>query len=208
MTHKGSFLKYLHPRCIYFWIALIILSGAALRTVQFVSGGSMWFDELTSAINVQSRTFSELATESLDFNQVAPVGFLFGQKLSTSLFGENDHAFRLLPWLWSLVSLIFFFLTARFFLKGGPLIGAMILFAGSISQFEYAGQAKQYSGDVAICIFLVWSAICLLNNSNATKLKWVMALVGATGILSCFQAIPLSLFLLTALYDLSAKDEK
>jgi chromate transport protein ChrA len=96
--------------------------------------------------------------------------------------------------------LFFFFLTAKFFLKVVPLIGAVSLFAGSISQFEYAGQAKQYSVDGAICIFLVWSAIYLFHKNSTEEQKWVIALIGAISILSCFQAIPLSLFLLAVLW--------
>jgi hypothetical protein len=83
----------LRTRKVQFWLVIIILAGVALRTVQSVGGGSMWFDELTSALNVQSKTFVQLATDSLDSNQVAPVGFLLGQKLSTYLFGETIMPF-------------------------------------------------------------------------------------------------------------------
>jgi hypothetical protein len=41
----------------------------------------MWLDELASAKNIESRNYYDLATQSLDFNQVAPIGFLLSQKL-------------------------------------------------------------------------------------------------------------------------------
>ena len=140
---------YLRPRHINFWIALSILVGITLRTVQYLGTSSMSFDQLTSSLNIQSRTFYELATQSLDYNQVAPVGFLLCQKLATYLFGETDEAFRFFPWLWSLVSLSLFVLIANVFLKGSYLLAAIIFFAGAASQWLFAGDAKQYSGDLA-----------------------------------------------------------
>jgi hypothetical protein len=60
---------YLRPQHINFWIALTVLVGIMLRTVQFLGATSMWFDELTSALNIQSRTFYQLATQSLDYRR-------------------------------------------------------------------------------------------------------------------------------------------
>src|SRR4028119_1011918 len=139
---------YLRPRHINFWIALTVLIGITLRTVQYVGNSSMWFDELTSALNIQSRTFYELATQPLDYNQVAPVGFLLCEKLAISILGESDQAFRFFSWLWSIASLILFILVAKRFLRGFYLLAAVILFSGAITGFIYAGSAKQYSGDV------------------------------------------------------------
>lgn len=51
---------FLRPRHINFWIALSVLVGITLRTVQYLGTSSMSFDELTSALNIQSKTFYEL----------------------------------------------------------------------------------------------------------------------------------------------------
>ena len=187
----------LKPRHINFWIALTVLAGITMRTVQYVGATSMWFDELTSALNIQSRTFYQLATQSLDYNQVASVGFLLGEKLATYLFGENDEAFRFFPWLWSIVSLSLFVLVAQRFLNRLYLLAAVILFAVSFSQWEYGGQAKQYSGDVAFSIFLVWASLTIINKAGLKKgMVLFFASGGSIGILSSQPAIPLSLFLL------------
>jgi len=188
-----------NPRHINFWIALTVLAGITLRTVQFFGNSSMSFDELTSALNIQSRTFYELATQSLDYNQVAPVGFLLCEKLATSIFGETDEAFRFFPWLWSLVSLFLFLLIAQRFLKGIYLLAAVILFAGATSQLIYAGAAKQYSGDVAFTLFLVWAALLMIKEDVKKGRAWLLALGGSFAILSSLPAIPLSLFLLCIL---------
>lgn len=167
---------FLRPRHINFWIALSVLVGITLRTVQYLGTSSMSFDELTSALNIQSKTFYELATQSLDYNQVAPVGFLLGEKLATYVFGESDEIFRFFPWLWYLASLILFVLIAQRFLKSFYLLAAVILFAGATSQWIYAGQAKQYSGDVAFTLFLVWASLLIVKEDVKKSRIWFLAL--------------------------------
>ncbi len=71
--------KLLNPQHFNFWIALTKLVGIVLRTVQYLGTSSMSFDELTSALNIQSRTFYELATQSLDYNQVALLAFCYAK---------------------------------------------------------------------------------------------------------------------------------
>ena len=59
-----------------FFVFLIITIGVALTTIQYLGRSSMYLDELASAKNIETRNYHQLATESLDFNQVAPIGFL------------------------------------------------------------------------------------------------------------------------------------
>src|SRR3990170_7942433 len=155
-------LNLFNARHINSWLVLVFTTGVLLSSIQFFGHSSMWFDELTSALNVQHHSYYQLMTESLDYNQVAPVGFLLLEKFATTLFGENDFAFRFFPWLWSLVSLVFFLDVAKHFLKGPLLVAAYILFATSVSHWLYAGEAKQYSGDITASIFLAWSALQLM----------------------------------------------
>ncbi len=117
----------------------------------------------------------------------------------TLIFGENDLAFRFFPWLASLFSLPLFVLISKRFLSGVYLLGAVTLFSGSIAAFLYSGQAKQYSIDLMVCLFLVWSALFLLNKGLNKWMTLLLAFFGGIGILSCFPAIPLSLFLLALL---------
>ena len=190
---------YFKPRHINFWIAVVILIGAVLRSIQFFGATSLWFDELTSALNIQSRSFYQLATQQLDYNQVAPVGFLYLEKISALIFGENDFAYRFFPWLLSLISLPLFLQISKKFLSGTYLLGSLILFSGSYAAFIYSGQAKQYSGDLTACLLLVWISLFLLDKKPNKWLIFFFAITGSVAILSCFQAVPLSLFLIAFL---------
>lgn len=181
-----------------FWIFLTAIAALALRTTQFAGTSSMWYDELTCALNVTERTYYQLLTQPLDFNQVASVGFLLITKLFVSIFGEHDFAFRLWPWLCTVASLYLFYQIARVFLKDTALLSAFILFAFATSGWFYAGQAKQYAGDIASSLFLVWAALeFYIKKIKLTKtivisvagfifISASMPAVALAGVLLCF----------------------
>ena len=160
----------------------------------------MWFDELTSALNIRDRSFFQLATESLDHNQVAPVGFLLLEKLSTVLFGINGHAYRFIPFVFSLIALPLFFKISRQFLKGIPLLCAFILFACSVATWFYAGEAKQYSGDITASLFLVWGAFKMTKEELDKSMLWFIAASGSMLILSSLPAVAIAPFVLSIVF--------
>jgi len=193
-------LNLFNPRQINFWLLLVFTTGVVLSSIQFFDRSSMWFDELTCALNVQHHSYYQLATQSLDYNQVAPIGFLLLEKFATTLFGENDFAFRFFPWIWSIVSLVFFLDIAKHFFKGPLLVAAFALFAGSVSHWFYAGEAKQYSGDIAAAVFLVWSALQLIKEKINSSTVWLIAGLGFLLIISSLPAIVIAPFLLSIIF--------
>jgi hypothetical protein len=190
----------LNPRHINFWIMLVFVVGIALRCVHFFGRSSMWFDELTSALNIRDRSFFQLATQSLDHNQVAPVGFLLLEKLATVIFGVNDHAYRFFPFVFSICSLLLFLNISKFFLKGIPLLCSFILFACSVSTWFYGGEAKQYSGDIAAALFLVWAGLKISENKLSRSIIWFIALTGIVLILSSLPALVIAPFVLSIVF--------
>jgi hypothetical protein len=183
-------------RQVDFWIAFVFLVGVALRCIHYFGRSSMWMDELASAFNISERSFYQLATESLDFNQVAPLGFLWLQKLSTLVFGVNDHAFRFFPFVLSLWALVFFLAICRSFLEGIPLLGAFTVFSLSIAMVFYGGESKQYSGDVTASLFLVWSSLRLTGGRLSPSLIWVISLAGSVLIFCSMPAVVIAPFVL------------
>jgi len=184
------------PRKLNFWLLLVFIVAVVLRAVHYFSRSSMWLDELAAAFNVSERSFYQLATESLDFNQVAPLGFLWLQKTATLLFGVNDHAFRFFPFVLSLLSLVLFLSICKNFLKGLPLLGAFTLFALSIAMVFYGGESKQYSGDVTAALFLVWSSLQLVKGKQKPSQKWVLCIGGFLLIFCSLPAVVLAPFVL------------
>jgi len=192
--------SYTNPRHINFWIVCVFVAAIALHSTHFIFRTSMWFDELTGALNVRDHSFYELATQSLDYNQVAPVGFLLLEKLSTVILGVNDHAYRLFPFIFSLISLLLFLNISKHFFKGIALLSVFTLCAGSVALWYYGGEAKQYAGDITASLFIVWSALQLMNTDLKEVTFWVIAIGGFILILCSLPAIVIAPLVLAVVF--------
>jgi hypothetical protein len=181
------------------WCIVVIAIGIGLRSIQYFFGSSMWLDELASADNIESRTAFELMASTLSFNQVAPVGFLLTQKLIVSLFGNSDLAHRFLPWVSSIAGIFLFWRLASNFLSGVPLVASLFLFCSSVSLIWLGSNAKQYSHEVAVTLFMVLAAY----NFNSTKNKswyWWIGILGGIGATLSFPGAVLAFTLLGILF--------
>src|SRR5262245_56132253 len=76
----------------------IVALGLALRALPWIANRSLWADEAALALNVTRRSFAGLV-KPLDFDQGAPIGFLWIEKLATLAFGPGERALRLVPLL-------------------------------------------------------------------------------------------------------------
>lgn len=203
----NKILAFLNPRQINFWITIVFTAAITLHSIHFICRTSMWFDELTAALNVRDKSFYQLATESLEYNQVAAVGFLLLQKLSTVLFGVNDHAYRLFPFIFSIVSLLLLLNISKHFFKGIALLSVFTLFAGSVSLWFYGGEAKQYSGDITASLFIVWSALQLMKPDLKKSTCWLIAVGGFILILCSLPAVVIAPIVLAIVFTCLLKKQ-
>ena len=155
----------------------------------------MWFDDLAIARNVADRSLVELIFEPLDHRQVAPVGFLVAIKISTTLLGSSEFAFRFVPWVNALLAPILFWLVARRFVGGVSLIAGLLLFAISPAQTWFGGNCKQYSGDMTIALLLVWLAMRFRDRPADMRRALTAGLVGGL-LLLCSQPAVVTAFIL------------
>ncbi len=157
------------PRIDRRWaIALVILIGVVLRTIQYGALASLSSDEAAVAVNVTGRGLAALLFQPLTYYQVAPLGFLALEKLGVGILGNTEAALRLFPYLLSLASLPLFWRVAARYLGFTTLLGAMIVFALSPTLVLYGGMAKQYSGDIAVTLLLLWMALRCLEGPLTT----------------------------------------
>ena len=158
-----------------------ILLGLALRLVQYAANRSLWFDEAMLALNILQRSAARL-TATLDFNQVAPIGFLQTEKLATHVFGASELALRLFPLLLGLASVpLFAFLALRVLAPAAAAL-ATVVFACAPGAVYYSSEVKQYSGDLAVGITLLALALMLLDPATSRRRRIAAAVVGAVAI--------------------------
>jgi hypothetical protein len=87
---------------------LVVLLGVVVRVRQYAANRSLWLDESFVALNIIGRGMHRLLTAPLDFNQTAPAGFLFVEKLSAELFDKGEYALRAFPLLCGIVGLLLY----------------------------------------------------------------------------------------------------
>lgn len=147
----------------YFFIGI----GIVLRSVQYFSNRSLSFDESLLALNITLKSFGEL-TDTLDFNQAAPLGFLQVEKLFVEIFGNGEYSLRLFPFLGSIAALFLFHRAAKRLVDPNAALLALALFAVYEPFIFFSATAKQYAIDVAVALLLyAWVAVAPVERLKA-----------------------------------------
>ena len=76
--------------------AIAILVGIALRVIEFARDRPLWLDEAMLSLNIASRSFAQLA-RPLDYDQTAPVLYLWIEGSLVTLGGVSERSLRALP---------------------------------------------------------------------------------------------------------------
>lgn len=130
-----------------------VIFGVLVRLVQYLNNRSLWFDEVNLALNIVNRSYLQLLSP-LDNSQAAPPGFLWIEKLSIQVLGNNEYALRLFPFLAGIVSLVALFLFAERYASKWAAPLAIALFASLPYIVYYGTELKQYSSDIMIALLL------------------------------------------------------
>jgi len=159
----------------------VLALGGYLRLNRYIDNRSLFLDEAYIASSVLSRDIVDLA-KPLDYDQVAPFGWLALVKLATELFGISEPALRLVPLLSGLVSLALFYPLARRFLSHRGALIACTLMAATDPAIHWSVMVKPYSTDLLLAI-----AFLLL----ATRVNWQRLSPGSTAYLAGLGALAL-----------------
>ncbi len=150
-------------RLEHFWVRLlgselmswaVVLVGVALRASQYLLNPSLRMDEAALSLNLLGRDWGQLLAP-LDYNQAAPLGFLYLEKAAISLFGDSEYGLRLVPSLAGAVSVPLFCLLVRRWENRGAALVSLTLFAFSFTLIRWSREVKQYSLDVLVVLALL-----------------------------------------------------
>lgn len=169
----SNFLHYLS--------LLIVIFGIVVRLVQYFSNRSLWGDELMLALNIVDRSYLEFL-QPLDHIQAAPPAFLWVEKLSVQLFGNNEYALRLFPLISGIISLIAFYKLGQWALSPIALPIALLLFACLRYPIYYTTEVKQYSSDVMVALLLSLLLISLRGQILGKGRALLLGVIGAVAV--------------------------
>jgi hypothetical protein len=159
----------------------LVAVGVVARIVRYLVNRSLWRDEAALAVNLIDRSFGQFAAP-LDYDQAAPLGFLWLEKVSLIAFGSGEYALRLLPLLAGLGAVFVFFKVARELLEPREALLALLLFSISEPLVFYASEVKQYSTDVLACLLIVWPAALIARRGATPQRLIALALLGVAGL--------------------------
>lgn len=161
------------------YLIAILLFGILVRGRQYLTNRSFWLDEAFLANNFKQRDFMQLL-EPLDYSQVAPIGFLWVEKLMGNLFGVNEFSLRLVPFLASIAAIYLLYDLGRVLLskKWGLLIA--FAFTLPLTLTYFSSELKQYMTDLSIALLLFWYYYrFIFQNKQDTKAIITLGILGA-----------------------------
>lgn len=168
----------------------LIAVGVILRMREYLVDRSFWHDEANLALNLVNRNFAGL-TQPLDYDQGAPVGFLFIEKLLMIVLGNKDYLLRLFPLFSGLLAIYLIYRVSSEYFRAGWLF-AVLLFVISWPLIYYSSELKQYSSDAMFALLLIYLALCCLAETAHLR---DFLLLGAAGFISIWISHPSALIL-------------
>jgi len=176
----SNFYNKYEKRIFFSLLYITILIGLSLPIYQYFFNRSLWIDEAALALNIINRDFIELL-QPLDYKQVAPIGFLYIEKLMTIFVGKNEFALRLFPLISHMASIILLYIVTMKLSKNRIIsLLTLALFSVDFILIRYATEVKQYSSDVLISLIILYSTISLSFDNRKSII--IYSLVGAISI--------------------------
>lgn len=176
------------PRSLWGQIVLIALcvGGLVLRLARFLENRPLWTDEAKLALGVGRVDYFGLL-HSLDYNQVAPIFYLWLLRALTSAFGMHEWVLRL-PSLIAGVSMIpiVWIIGRRLLSEAGALI-AVAVTATAPLLIAYSAEAKPYELDACVSAILLLLALRVIERDDYRR-RLTLGLAGVLGIGLSFPA--------------------
>lgn len=169
------------PNFLHYLSLLIVLFGIVVRLVQYFSNRALWGDELMLALHIVEHPYPEFL-KSLEDVQTAPPAFLWVEKLSVQLLGNNEYALRLFPLVSGIISLIAFYKLGQWAVSAIALPIALLLFACLRYPIYYTTEVKQYSSDVMVALLLSLLLISLRGQILGKGRALLLGGIGAVAV--------------------------
>src|SRR5690349_11063509 len=154
--------------------AIAIVVGISLRVIEFARNRPLWLDEAMLSLNIATRSFVDLA-RPLDYDQSAPVAYLWIERLAVNLGGVNEIALRALPFLGGLALVPLVWLVARRLAGATTAALAAVLAALWLLLITFNAEAKQYGVDPLVSALIAWFAVRVANVPGDRR-RWLRLL--------------------------------
>ncbi len=170
------------------WTMVFAGLGIFVRLIRWGQRFELSLDEFMLCANFTSRSFSSLL-QPLDYEQVAPVPFLWIELAVTRLLGFSEWSLRLFPLLCGIAALLLFRHIAGRLLTGLPLVMAVGVFSVSKSLIGHSADVKPYASDLLCSLLLIACAVEWTRQRSRSTWLWVLTAVTPLLVVSSFPAV-------------------
>lgn len=126
----------------------LLAAGVFFRLFHFFNNRSFFIDELFLSVNIIKLNFGQLTTGPFEYQQKAPLGYLWTVRGLVGLFGRHEPALRLFSLLCGIGALGLFVPVARHFLRSWGAVLAVGVLALGYPAVYHSVEAKQYSAEL------------------------------------------------------------
>jgi hypothetical protein len=163
-------------------IIAVIFLGIILRVAVYVARRPLWSDEAMLSLNIASRSFLGLL-RPLQYDQTAPILFLWAEHIATRLGGVNEYVLRLLPLISGVGLLITLWLVARRLLGEREALVATTFVALSTFLIYHSSEVKQYGTDAFVTVVLLAFALAVLRDPASARAWRRLTVAGIVALL-------------------------
>lgn len=151
------------------WV--VVALGAALQIATLLGARALWNDEAMVSVNIHYLGFADF-NHRMDYDQVAPYGWLAVQKLFDGLTGRPEFDLRLVAVFCGLPALLLFRSLAFALLDRFGALMAVTLYAFSPIVVRFSTEVKPYIIDLLVVVAALWLGLALLK-SPARRACWI-----------------------------------
>lgn len=159
---------------------VLLAIGTALRVLRFLENRTLWNDEAALAVNVVKRSYASLLQPADAVGDVpyqsAPAVFMWMQKMVVDGWGDHEMSHRLVPLIFSILSLFLFWRLAIAVLGNYTALLALAFYACLEALVFYSAEAKPYSVDLAAAIACTWCGV-MAAKQGAGRVQMIMLLM-------------------------------
>jgi 4-amino-4-deoxy-L-arabinose transferase-like glycosyltransferase len=148
---------------------------------------SLWLDEAWVANSVIAESLRGMFRYD-SWLQTSPPLFLLLVRVTVGFLGLTPFAFRLIPFLFGLLSCVCMFYLARQVLSPRWVLPAWTLFVLSPAAIYYSQSLKQYSLELAVATAVFLTCILYLQRPTARRF-WLLLAVVAAGLLMSYSVV-------------------
>ncbi len=149
--------------------------GVTIRLVRLLLVHPLWGDECFVAANLIDRGYLDLL-RPLDYQQVAPILFLWAERTAVAWFGFSEWSLRVFPTACAIGSLFLFRHAAGRVMGGWPLLFAVAILSVATTPIRHSGEAKPYASDFLVALVLLALAIEWWRRPERSRWLWVLAI--------------------------------